>query len=240
VRVRVLAAVLGVLRPVPGREGRVCPAAAGVGPVPAAPVTDCAAPRHDGQNEPTPAEPAARLCKPCRLDLAADLRRLPHLDHHLSILTIAAQNAAGNGTPRLPFDADISEWRSWFRRNTTRATSELADERHWDLPEDHPYAMCAWLRPQVRWISYREWAPWFAGTFRKIRSRGEQLAAPLKVKHVYLPGACLDCGNGRMQAIIYADHHAGRWSYWVCPACRTVTQIEFWWDYPKRLAARAG
>lgn len=194
----------------------------------------CAVPRHGGDEVAT--EPSAQLCKPCRLGLAADLRRLPALDHHLGILALIAASPGNGGLP-LPFDAHVSEWRSWFRRNITQATREVAEEREWVLPEDHPWLMCAWLERQVRWLSFRDWVPRLADALHKIRVKGEQLAAPLLVKHVFLPGACLDCGNGRMQAVIYADHEAGRWSYWVCPVCSAVTPIEAWWDYPKRLAA---
>lgn len=196
----------------------------------------CAAPRHDGQDDPSPAEPHAHLCRPCRVGLLHDLRRLPGLDHELDILSIIS-TSPGNGTIALPFDADVSEWRSWFRRNITRTAITVALARKWALPRDHPWAMCAWLEPQVRWMSFHDWAPMLAGLFGRGRVKGEQLAAPLAVKHVFLPGACLDCGNGRMQAVIYVDHNQGRWSYWVCPVCRTATQIECWWDYPKRLAA---
>jgi hypothetical protein len=208
-------------------------------------MTDCAEPRHCGQQQPTPAEPHTTLCKPGRLNLTTDLRRLPHLDHDLSIIATAAR-AAGNGTPRLPFDNDVADWRAWFRRNIfhgfAAATTDLG---HCPIlnPAD-PYPMCAWLRPQVSrsdkhpaWISYRDWAPYLADALSKVRARGLQLRNPVEVRHVYLPGACLDCGNGRLAAVIYADHQAGRWSYWVCPACQAATPIEAWWDYPKRLAA---
>ena len=198
-------------------------------------MTDCGAPRHKDQAEPTPAEPAARLCKPCRLGLAADLRRLPHLDHHLSVVSLIAATP-GNGSLPLPFDADVSEWRSWFRRNITRTTITIAGTRKWRLPQDHPWAMCAWLEPQVRWMSFHDWAPMLAGLFHPIRVKGEQLAAPFLIKRIPI-GACLACGNSHMMAVIYADHHAGRWSYWVCPVCHGVTQIEHWWDYAKRTAA---
>ena len=199
-------------------------------------MTACAAPRHDGQAEPTPAEPAARLCRPCRTGLARDLAALPVIDAQLAVLTLLRGNPGNGGTP-IPFDPAITEWRAQFRRNITRATRDVAAERRWRLPADHPYAMCAWLEPQVRWASYRDWAPRLAGALHHNRTHGEQLRSPVVIKHIFLPGACLACGNGRMQAVIYADHAAGRWSYWVCPACTAVTEIEAWWDYRKRVAA---
>jgi len=210
-------------------------------------VTDCTAPRHDGQDEPTPAELDDGLCKPCRLGLAADLRRLPALDHELSILSVVAGAAAQveTGVLRLPFNADITEWQSWFRRYVTRATATIALNRRWPLPRDHPWAMCAWLVPHVSrsslhpgWLAGQPWAGSIADGVHRIRVRGEQLASPLTVKHIHLPSVCLDCGNGCLNAVIYVDAPGGRRAWWVCPACETVTEMgPAWWDYPKRLAA---
>lgn len=204
------------------------------------PAAVCAAPRHQGQDEPTPAEPAATLCRPCRLGLAWDLRHLPRIDAELAILTTISHNAPGNGTIPLPFDAAITEWRSWFRRNITRATADIAAERHKPLPEDHPYAMCDWLALQVTWVSFRDWAWRLTDITGRIRARGEHLRAPITMKRIILPGACLACGNSHLLAVIYADHKAGRWSYWMCPACQAVTEMESWWEYPRRLVQAAG
>jgi hypothetical protein len=207
----------------------------------------CAAPRHQDQDEPTPAEPHAALCKPCRLALAGDLRRLPALDHELGILSVIAGAAAqaDTGILRLPFNADITEWQAWFRRYVTRTTITIALDRKWRLPQDHPWAMCAWLVPLVSrsslhpgWLAGHPQAGSIADAVHRIRVRGEQLHEPVTVKHIHLPGACLDCGNGCLVAVIYVDSPGGRRAWWECPACETVTDMgPAWWDYPKRLAA---
>jgi hypothetical protein len=210
-------------------------------------VTDCAAPSHDGQAHPTPAEPHACLCKPHRLGLEHDLRRLPALDHELGILAVVATAAAATetGVLRLPFNADITDWQSWFRRYVARATITIALNRRWPLPQDHPWAMCAWLAPMVSrsslhpgWLARQEWAGSLADAVHRIRARGEQLHEPFTVKHIHLPGACLDCGNGRLNAVVYVDAPGGRRAWWECPACLVVTEMgPGWWDYPRRLAA---
>jgi len=186
----------------------------------------CAAPRHQDQDEPTPAEEAATLCRRCRLDLASDLRRLPALHADLEDIP-AARGGDGTG---LPFSEPASDCRSQIRHDVTYWARWITDIRGDDAPPvtgtgwaDRPVTViCDWLEPQVTWCSFRDWAPDMAGAIGADRARAAALLDPWVTKRFEIPGpdgACLDCDSGRMWVTVYvyaADH---RKSFIGCTEC---------------------
>ena len=158
-------------------------------------MTDCAAPRHDGDQADTEAH--AALCRPCRLGLARDLRRLPAL--HADLEHIPATRG-GDGTG-LPFSEPAADCRSQIRHDVTFWTLHVMEvgiglpRGSWDLLSPIA-ARCGWLHGQMSWIPFRDWAPDMAGAIGADRARAVALLDPWVTKTFELPGAdgvCLEC-----------------------------------------------
>ena len=199
-------------------------------------MTACAAPRHG--DDPPDAETEAYLCRPCRLGLVRDLRRLPglHADLGHLLTTQRPGSTAGNGDG-LVVNLPVSECQSLIRRNAVRAVQAVVEERARPLPQDTLPAMVGFLLEQVGWVSFRPWSPALADAFRRVRSKGETLLDPFVVKRFPLPGICLDCVTGRLWATVYASPHDRRqpWSYIECVACGKRYEMQQWWAYGRRL-----
>jgi hypothetical protein len=189
-------------------------------------MTDCAAPRHQDQAEPTPAKPHGSLCLPCERGLARDLRRLPAL--HADLQHIPAING-GDGTG-LPFSEPAADCRSQIRHDLTYWARHITQLRGLDAPpvledgwSERPVTvMCGWLAGQVTWCSFRDWAPDMADALGSDRARAVALLDPWLVKQFELPGpdgACLDCAEGRMGITIYVWPEDRRQSFIGCPVC---------------------
>jgi len=189
-------------------------------------VTDCTAPRHDGQDEPTPAEAHAALCAPCRRGLASDLRRLPAL--HADLENIPA-TSGGDGTG-LPFSEPAADCRSQIRHDLVFWSRHVTDLRGLDAPPvqqagwaDRPVlVMCGWLAGQVTWCSFRDWAPDMAGAISADRARAVALLDPWIQKKFEIPGAdgiCLECAAGRMVVTVYVYQSDNRKSFIGCTVC---------------------
>ena len=210
--------------------------------------TLCAAPRHDGDEAETEAH--AALCRPCRLGLSRDLRRLPALHADLEHIP-ATRGGDGSG---LPFSEPAADCRSQIRHDLTYWARHVTHLRGLDAPpvisdEDWaPWAfqpvtvMAGWLHGQVTWCSFRDWAPDMAVAIGADRSRAAALLDPWLVKHVELPGAdgvCLDCSVGRMTVTIYVWAEDSRKSFIGCTEC--PARWEFggaWLPFLKRLKHR--
>lgn len=170
-------------------------------------MTDCAAPRHDGQDEPTPCEPAAYLCKPCRFGLVTDLRRLPRL--HAELRNIPPR-AEGDGSG-LPFSDPAWECRdqirhdlAWWARQITKERGAAAPPAHGDAWSSRPvYVLAGWLAGQAApprpWVPFRPWAPEMAGAINANYGRAKALLDPWVTKRFAIPGQdglCVSCDSG--------------------------------------------
>jgi hypothetical protein len=208
-------------------------------------MTNCAAPRHDDSE---PAEPHATLCKPCRLGLARDLRRLPGLHADLEHLLVTGQSrATGSGTG-LPVNEPASDCRSQIRHDLTYWCHHITQVRGLDTPPaagdwaaNSVAVMCGWLAGQVTWLTYRDWAGDMAGAIRDSAGRAHALLDPWVTKRFPIPGAdgmCAFCGAGRMEATIYADDGDKRRSFIACPACGERLEPERWARYGRMVIRR--
>ena len=189
-------------------------------------MTGCAAPRHDAQDEPTPAEPHATLCRPCRLGLLWDLRRLPGLHADLEHLP-ATGDGDGSG---LPFSEPAADCRSQIRHDLTYWARHVTTLRVLDAPpvlldgwaERPVLVMAGWLAGQVTWCSFRDWAPDMAGAIGADRQQAQALLSPF-IKRVFAvqgrdglcvacensdPCACRDCGEEFASEGAYGAHFA--------------------------------
>ena len=207
-------------------------------------MTGCSAPRHDAQDEPTEAEAHAHLCKPCRLGLLSDLRRLPQLHAELDHVP-ARGDGDGSG---LPFSEPASECRDQIRHDLTYWARHVTQLRGLDAPPVQGdqwsafpvHAMAGWLAGQVQWCSFRDWAPDMAGAIQADRSRALALLDPWVTKRFDIPGAdgvCLHC-PGRVQVTVYASDGDRRRSFIGCPGCGQVWEPEQWLSYGRRVVQR--
>jgi hypothetical protein len=188
-------------------------------------MTDCMTPRHDGQDEPTPAEPHAQLCRPCRAGLALDLRRLPAL--HAGLEHIPAQRG-GDGTG-LPFSEPAADCRLQIRHHLTSWSAAVVDERRCDPPystgweaDDMVPVLAGWLYGQVTWCSFRYWVPDMAGEIRADAGRAWALVNPYITKRYPLPlpdRACFDCQEGELWVTVYVYSSDRRKSFIGCTVC---------------------
>lgn len=206
-------------------------------------MTDCAAPRHGGQDEPTPAETSAYLCRPCRSGLTRDLNRLPGLHRDLDALGTQSGHGDGQG---LPFNDAASECRSQIRYDLTWWAMRITQERGTTAPlpaagdgwAANPVpALCAWLAPQTGWVSFRPWAGDMAGAIADNRHRAIAILDPQIRKHIDL-GPCLDCETGRMQATVYASEGDKRRSFVACAACGARWEMQHWMRLGHRIDQR--
>ena len=205
----------------------------------------CTAPRHDAQDEPTEAEAHAHLCKPCRLGLLGDLRRLPRLHTELDHVP-ARGDGDGSG---LPFSEPASECRDQIRHDLTYWARHITQLRGLDAPpvqgsgwSEHPvHAMAGWLAGQVTWCTFRDWAPDMAGAISADRSRALALLDPWVTKRFEIPGTmgvCLACEAAQVSVTVYASDGDRRRSFIGCPGCGQVWEPEQWLSYGRRVVQR--
>jgi hypothetical protein len=125
-------------------------------------MTDCLAPRHD---EPEPAEPGARLCRPCASGLHRDLRRLPAL--YAGLGELLDPRTAGDGGGQgdgLPYNDSAAEAMSQVRHDLQVWVRQVITDRQPPMwPVLTVPAMAGWLAGQARWASFRTWAGDMAG-----------------------------------------------------------------------------
>ena len=198
-------------------------------------VTLCTAPRH-GEDE-VETEVQAHLCKPCRLGLLSDLRRLPRLHAELDQVP-ARGDGDGSG---LPFSEPASECRSQIEHDLTHWSLRLIELRTGAPPSWHVSAMAGWLAGQVTWCSFRDWAPDMAGAFSADRSRALALLDPWVTKRFEIPGAlgvCLACTGAQVCVTVYASDGDRRRSFIGCPGCGQVWEPEQWLSYGQRVIRR--
>lgn len=167
------------------------------------PAAACAAPRHGGQGEPTPTEAHSHLCRPCRVGLLWDLRRLPGLHADLEQLP-ATGDGDGSG---LPFSEPAADCRSQIRHDLTYWARHVTQLRGMDAPpvllggwaERPVLVLAGWLAGQVTWCSFRDWAPDMAGAIGADRLQAQALVDPFVKRQFEIPGAdgvCLHCEAG--------------------------------------------
>ncbi len=214
----------------------------------------CAAPRHDGQEEPTAAEPHATLCRPCRTGLRWDLRRLPGLHADLEQLP-AAGDGDGSGLPfsepaadcREQVEHDLAWWCKHIVRLRGRDAPPVPDvpwtwkDDGWVMRLVPPVpVMAGWLAGQVTWCSFRDWAPDMAGALNADRARAQALLDPWVTKQFEIPGAdgiCLHC-PGRVSVTVYASDGDRRRSFIGCPGCGRRWEPEQWMSYGRQVIRR--
>ena len=185
-------------------------------------MSDCLAPRHD---EPEPAEPGARLCRPCTNGLSRDLRRLPAL--HASLAELLDPRVTGDGHgcgDGLPYNDAAAEAMSQIHHDLQVWARQVISERQ---PPAWPVlsvpALAGWLAGQARWASFRLWAGDMAGAFASDRSRAVALLDPRPAVRITIPAAlnrCPKCdGRGGMSAIVYTGPVDPRPSLVSCAGC---------------------
>ena len=206
--------------------------------------TLCAAPRHGGGEVQT--EPSAQLCRPCRLGLSRDLRRLPGLHADLQHIP-ATRGGDGSG---LPFSEPAADCRSQIRHDLTYWARHVTELRGADAPPvlDDGWStqpvlvMAGWLAGQVVWCSFRDWAPDMAGAISADRSRAVALLDPWVTKVFPIPGAdgvCLHCPD-RVVVTVYASDGDRRRSFIGCPGCGARWEPEQWMSYGRQVVRRRG
>jgi hypothetical protein len=189
-------------------------------------VTDCAAPRHDGQDDPPPAETGARLCRPCTTGLRRDLRDLPGLGALLeqSLDPGAAANGGHGDGIGLPFNDSASEVLSQIRHDLQVWVKWVLDERE---PPSCPVltlpAMCGWLSGWVAWVSRRPWAGEMAGALADDRAWAFAIVQPWPRAEIPIPADvnwCPRCGvSGWLYAVVYSSPGDRRPSVVACGSC---------------------
>jgi hypothetical protein len=184
-------------------------------------VTGCAAPRH---GEPVAAEPYAYLCKPCRLGLRSDLRKLPALYARLGD-ALDPRHAGGSGPGSgdgLPYHDAASECRSQIRRDTGYWVRQVIEERD---PAAWPVrtvgAMCGWLSGWTGWIPLRPWAGDMAAAIGEDRWRAAVITDPWPRARIPVPGGCPQCGaaDGCLTAVVPHAPGDRRPALVTCSAC---------------------
>jgi hypothetical protein len=182
----------------------------------------CLAPRHD---EPEPAEPGARLCRPCLSGLTRDLRRLPALYAGLAELLDPRVTGDGGGAgDGLPFNDSASECMSQVRHDLQVWARRVVTERQ---PAAWPVlsvpAMCGWLAGWVDWASRRPWAGDMAGAVASDRGRAVALLDPRPAVRITVPAALNRCPRcevaGGMAAVVYTGPGDPRPSLVTCGGC---------------------
>lgn len=208
----------------------------------------CAAPRHD--DDPPETEPHAMLCKPCRLTMARDLRRLPGLHADLEAILATSRGAGGHGDGTgLPFNDQASDCRAQIRHDLTWWAMHVTRERGLGAPPvtmdgwaASPVAvMAGWLAGQVTWCTFRPWAADMAAAMHDNHGRALAILDPWIVKRFEIPGQdgrCLACAAGRVRVTIYAMDTDKRRSYIACPACGQRWEPEQWAGYGRAIIRR--
>lgn len=141
-----------------------------------------------------------------------------------AVLAKQARYAASEGRggeQALPFNPAASEI-GWVLRNTLNTWCKLvAEERVWDLPEDHPAKVAGWLLHQVEWIRHQR-----AGhqAIEEITSavNAVRKAVDRPAERLYA-GPCKECGTH-----LYGKQ--GQTSF-DCPKCATTLTIDSQMDW---------
>jgi hypothetical protein len=184
-------------------------------------MTGCLAPRHD---EPEPAEPGARLCRPCLSGLGRDLRRLPALYAGLAELLDPRVSGDGGGAgDGLPYNDAAAECMSQVRHDLQVWARQVTAERQATAPAPSVPALCGWLAGQARWASFRGWAGDMAGALAADRGRAVALLNPRPAVRIEIPAAqnrCPRCGvAGGLAAVVYTGPVDPRPSLVGCSGC---------------------
>lgn len=195
-------------------------------------MTACLAPRHD---QPEPAAPHARLCRPCTAWLRRDLHRLPALHAGLGEL-LDPRRASGPGTGSgggLPYHEPAAECMSQIRHDVTYWTMQLIGEREpavWPVPTLP--AMCGWLAGQAGWVMYRPWAGDMAGAFLADARRARAVLDPMPRAEVAVPRGmnwCPRCrAYGRLAVVVSKDEADRRPSVAWCGGCGAEWDTTRW------------
>lgn len=184
-------------------------------------MTACLAPRHD---EPEPAEPGARLCRPCLSGMGRDLRRLPPLYAGLAELLDPRVSGDGGGAgDGLPYNDAAAECMSQVRHDLQVWARQVVAERQAAAPAPSVPALCGWLAGQARWASFRGWAGDMAGALAADRGRAVALLNPRPAVRITVPAAlnrCPRCGAaGGLAAVVYTGPVDPRPSLVTCAGC---------------------
>ena len=186
-------------------------------------VNDCAAPRHDGEREPTQAAPSAWLCRSCTFGLRRDLYALPGRYAAMEELLDPrhAGDTHGGGGDGLPVSEAAVEWRHQVVHDLHWWTAEIASLARAAAPADTRVpALAGWLHAQVHWFSFRPAAGDMAGTFAELSCRARAITDPRPVSRFPIPGDCPKCGTPRsLQAALYRDPRDAEWTAVTCTAC---------------------
>lgn len=185
-------------------------------------MTACLAPRHD---DPEPAEPGARLCRPCTAGTVRDLRRLPALYAGLSELLDPRVTGDGGGAgDGLPYNDAAAECMSQVRHDLQVWTRQVITERQpmaWPVPTVP--ALAGWLAGQARWASFRPWAGDMAGALAADRGRAVALLDPRPAVRINVPAALNRCPRceaaGGLAAVVYTGPGDPRPSLVGCAGC---------------------
>lgn len=211
-------------------------------------MTLCTAPRH-GDGDPPETEPHAHLCKPCRITMARDLRRLPGLHADLEYLLVTSRPGGHGDGSGLPVNEPVADCRSQIRHDLTWWARAVTEERGLDAPPAidgdwaaNPVAvMAGWLAGQATWISFRAFALDMAGALHADHGRALALLDPWVTKRFEIPGrdgVCLACSAGRVQVVVYASEGDRRRSFIGCPECGERWEPESWSGYGRQVIRR--
>jgi hypothetical protein len=193
---------------------------------------DCFAPRHD--TEPEPAEPHSCLCKPCRIRLARDLRRLPGLHAELSDVLAVTRRAGGDGRGHgdgLPYNDRVSDCRSQIGHDLRWWAQHAAEDRRARLGLVSVPALAGYLHGAVRWARFRDWAGDLAGVMAGNRGQAVALLDPwvtLRFPVRGRDGLCTECASGRIYVTVYASDGDKRRSHAACDECGQSWLPEQW------------
>lgn len=167
----------------------------------------------------------AFVCGTCSEKLEIALGDVKSLWDDLdTVLTKQARYSAPEGRggdKALPFNPEASEI-GWVLRNTLATWCRLiAEERRWDLPEDHPAKIAGWLMHHLTWIRMQE-----AGhlAIEEITSavNAVRRAVDRPAERLYA-GPCKECGTH-----LYGKHGQTAFD---CPSCGTTLTLESQMDW---------
>jgi len=192
---------------------------------------DCAAPRH--HDEPEEAEPHARLCKPCRIRLARDLRRLPGLHAELrDVLTTQHHHGSDRGHgDGLPFNDRVSEHASQITHDLRWWAHHAAEDRRTALTLVSVPALAGYLHAAVTWARFRPWAGDLADVVARDRGQATALLDPWVTRRFPVrgrDGTCPQCGDGQLHVTVYASDGDRRRSHAACDGCGASWAPEQW------------
>jgi hypothetical protein len=158
-------------------------------------------------------------CQHCTDRLERALGDVPALWEQLDVvLTRQARYSTPEGRggdKALPFNAEASEI-GWVLRNTLATWCKLiAEERGWDLPEDHPAKIAGWMLKHLTWLRHQR-----AGhqAIEEITSavNAVRKAVDRPAERLYA-GPCKECGTD-----LYGKPGAAEVT---CKTCETVSAV---------------